>query len=182
MAQETLAKARRLPSKTNRNRKAHDGILQWSSLWFTLGLRRWSLWKSRTHTNPGHRQGDAVAERRWVNISTSLWRRRRGKDLALGFYSIFFIFCRQLAAGTNERVRLGGQIFIFAPLPNEGFMKMGRFPLEQQLLVGGYACPLALPLSVSVLAVSNETIIWGRHDTRSLQPRCEIECAVSLNS
>lgn len=92
MAQETLAKARRLPSKTNRNRKAHDGILQWSSLWFTLGLRRWSLWRSRTHTNPGHRQGDAVAERRWVNISTSLWRRRRGKDLALGFYSIFFLF------------------------------------------------------------------------------------------
>lgn len=83
-------KTRRKPSKTNRNRKAHDGIIQWSSLWFTLGLRRWSLWRNGTHTNPGHRQGDAVAERRRVNISTSLWRRRRGKDLALGFLFCFF--------------------------------------------------------------------------------------------
>lgn len=118
MAQETKywQNSQAAFEKTNPNRKAMDGILQWSSLWFTLGLRRWSLWGNRTHINPCHRQGNAVAERRLVNISTGLWRLKRGKDLALGFLFYFqiFLFSRQLAAGTNEKVELGGKIFNFA--------------------------------------------------------------------
>lgn len=75
----------------NRNRKASDGILQCSSLWFMLGLRRWSLKKQDSHkpwASAGWCSGWKMAGKYFHELVVPEERKRP----CIGFLFYFFYF------------------------------------------------------------------------------------------